>query len=204
MDDRRVFLAFHFGLVFRFTLALAAWESIDHIRSHIGACGAHGRHEPCFDQLDVDGVTAIAPIFFNHTRKTFRAIFRAEVVEHIATPKPAEIAAITRTAPRSPFLSNAGVPSPRLLIGAHIGSGHCFRPPGPSRRLNGHFQKLKCNPNNSGAEFENLGPYFAAFQSPVGFAAQEWLSGAPGFRTPSQITGCGRCAVRGVRVITGG
>jgi hypothetical protein len=184
VDDRRVFLALHFRLVFRFTLALAAWESIDHIRSHIGSCGAHGRHESCFDQLDVDGVTAIAPIFFNQTRKTFRAIFRAEVVEHIATPKPAEIAAITRTAPRSPFLANAGVPSAALVDWRSFRLRPLLHPPGPSRRLNGHFQKLKCNPNNSGAEFENLGPYFAAFRSPVGFAAQEWLSGAPGFRTP--------------------
>ncbi len=184
MDHGRIVLSLCF---LRFFRAFPAGKSVDHIRSHIGAGGSHGRHEARFNQFDVDSVSAIAPIFFNHTRKTFRAIFRAEVVEHIATPKPAKIAAITRTAPRSPFRSNAGVPFAAFADWRSYRLRPSLTPPGPSRRLNGHLQTLRCNPNNSGAEFKNLGPHFAVFGSSGGFAAHVWLSGAPGFRTPSRI-----------------
>ena len=178
MDYGRVVLTLHFSVVFHF--AFAARKAIDHIRSHISASGAHGGHKASFDELNVDGVAAITPVFLNHTRKTFRAIFRAKVIEHIKTPKPAEIAAFTRTAPRSPFLANAGVPSAALvdwrsyLLRRSIRRAH----PGGSTAT---CKKLKRNPNKSGAEFKNLGPYFAAFEFPVGFAAHVWLSGAPGF-----------------------
>src|SRR5690606_16519416 len=66
----------------RVVIVLLARQPIDHVAAHVCARRAHGRNESRVDQLDVDVVAAIAPVFFDPLLEAARAVICAEIVIH--------------------------------------------------------------------------------------------------------------------------